>query len=1070
MLLNCKFCGGELEIAEGASITTCKYCRTTQTLPVTKDEGTHNLFNRANNLRRRNEFDKAEAAFEKIIEADGTEPEAYWGLVLCKYGIEYVEDPATGKRIPTCHRASFDSVIADGDFKSAIEYADAERRALYEEQAKEIDRIQRDILALAQNEEPYDVFICYKETDDETGKKTRDSFLANELYYQYTQEGFKVFYAAITLEGKLGEDYESIIFAALNSAKVMLVVGSKPEYFNAVWVKNEWSRFLKIMKKDRKKLLIPCYRDMDAYELPDEFAHLQAQDMNKFGSAITILNGINRVMEAFKAKPEVIVNNTETIIKDTVIKEPVIKETTIIKESAPSQTPTSNVINISALLRRAFMFLEDGEFKKADSFCEQVLNQEPENAEAYLGKLMAELGVRKKEKLKDCAQPFGTNNNCQKVIRFGDEALKTEIKGYIEHIKERNEADRLGGIYKQAETALRYAKTESEYKKAAELFKSILEYKNASALANDALVKAETERRKREEEKQKAEEEQRIAAEKAEEERKEGIYRRAISALGTENITSLKNAITSFASISTYKDSYERIQDCRNKISKIQIDEENARKEREELEAKRAAAEKRRLEEARAEQIRIEQERLEQERIEQEQLAADNKRRERKTRILSWCIILALVLIPVGCFVCSSIFNNINDYRPSTGNTKPSGTGSGTESGSGGGNKTPLSMFEYEITTNGYTITGVKDKTITSVTIPSSVTKIGDNAFNDCNMLKSITVESGNTVYKSIDGNLYTKDGKTLIKYAIGKTATSLTIPNTVDAIAEDAFIYCYYLTSVTIPDSVTSIGRTAFWNCNRLTSVTISDSVTSIGENAFAACHKLTSINVSSENSKYKDIDGNLYTKDGKTLIQYAIGKTAKSFTIPNTVETIDNHAFGSCDSLTSVTIPDSVISIVSDAFSYCHGLTSVTISDSVKKIDNRAFQSCTSLTGITVSEENTVYKSIDGNLYTKDGKALIQYAIGKNDTSFTIPDSVETIGSYAFEDCDSLTSVTIGNSVGTIGSYAFDGCKSLAKINYCGPEAKWKIISNEKQWGYYSNGTYYKINYTITYNYTGA
>ena len=113
-----------------------------------------------------------------------------------------------------------------------------------------------------QNEEPFDVFICYKETD-EHGRRTHDSVLANDLYHQLTQEGFKVFFARITLEDKLGTAYEPYIFAALNSAKVMVVIGTKPEYFNAVWVKNEWARFLAQIKNDADKILIPAYKDMD---------------------------------------------------------------------------------------------------------------------------------------------------------------------------------------------------------------------------------------------------------------------------------------------------------------------------------------------------------------------------------------------------------------------------------------------------------------------------------------------------------------------------------------------------------------------------------------------------------------------------------------------------------------------------------------------------------------------------------------------------------------------------------------------------------------------------------------
>ncbi len=355
----CKMCGGDLTVIEGSRVCECEFCGTRQTIPSVHDEGLQTLFNRANTLRMRSEFDKAAEIYEKILQRSETEAEAYWGLILCKYGIEYVEDPVTYKRVPTCHRASYESVTADEDYKNALYYADTAQRGIYEAQAKEIDEIQRGILALAQKEDPYDVFICYKETD-ESGKRTQDSVIANEIYYQLTREGFKVFFAAITLEDKLGKEYEPYIFSALNTAKVMLVIGTRPEYFNAVWVKNEWSRFLKLMKKDRTKLLIPCYRDMDAYDLPEEFSHLQAQDMSKIGFINDVVRGIKKV---------------------------VIKETAApFVQKAVTQNNSSG--GASAFVKRGMIALEDKEWDKADSFFEEALNQEPESAEAYLGKLL----------------------------------------------------------------------------------------------------------------------------------------------------------------------------------------------------------------------------------------------------------------------------------------------------------------------------------------------------------------------------------------------------------------------------------------------------------------------------------------------------------------------------------------------------------------------------------------------------------------------------------------------------------------------------------------------------------
>ena len=452
-IFKCKMCGGTLEITGGETVATCEYCGTKQTLPRTDDDVVSTLFNRANNLRLKCEFDKAAQIYEKIVEQDGAQAEAYWGIVLCKYGIEYVEDPKTLGRIPTCHRTLFEAVTANADYLAAVEHADAAQRGIYEAEARAIDVLQKDILAIVKNEKPFDVFLCYKETD-EYGKRTVDSAIANDIYHQLTQEGFKVFYAAITLEDKLGQAYEPYIFAALNSAKVMLVLGTKPEYFTAVWVKNEWSRFLHLMKTDRSKLLIPCYRDMDAYDLPEEFAHLQAQDMSKIGFINDVVRGIKKV--AYTAAP------APTVVKETVI--------------------TGGNTNTAPLLKRAFMFLEDGEWERADEFCEQVLNLDPECAEAYLGKLMAELRVTVKDALSDQEVPFDSRNNYQKTMRFADDTLKAELAGYIDYINTRNENERLDGIYSRAISKMRLWSF-YEYREAIRLFESISGWKDADEQA-----------------------------------------------------------------------------------------------------------------------------------------------------------------------------------------------------------------------------------------------------------------------------------------------------------------------------------------------------------------------------------------------------------------------------------------------------------------------------------------------------------------------------------------------------------------------------------------------------------
>lgn len=413
-VFKCKMCGGTIEFEQGATVGVCDSCGTKQTLPRLDDDRKANLYDRANHFRRNNDFDKAMSIYEQVLNEDNTDAEAYWSLVLCRYGIEYVEDPASRKRIPTVNRAQFTSIFADEDYKSALQYADGYQKTIYEDEAKAIDEIQKGILAISQKEEPFDVFICYKETDA-NGRRTQDSVLANDLYHQLTEEGFKVFFSRITLEDKLGTAYEPYIFAALNSAKAMVVLGTKPEYFNAVWVKNEWSRYLALIKNGAKKTLIPAYRDMDPYDLPEEFSHLQAQDMSKLGFMQDLIRGIKKIISSDAPKATA-------------------KETVVV---------SSGNTNLSALLDRAFMFLEDGDWQSAGEYSEKVLDSDPRNATAYLGKLMAELHVRKREALADCADPFDNTNNYQKTMRFADESLRKELAGYIEHINARNEHDRL---------------------------------------------------------------------------------------------------------------------------------------------------------------------------------------------------------------------------------------------------------------------------------------------------------------------------------------------------------------------------------------------------------------------------------------------------------------------------------------------------------------------------------------------------------------------------------------------------------------------------------------------------
>ena len=505
-IFKCKMCGGDLDIAEEVKVVECEYCGTKQTVPNPDNEKKVNLFNRANRLRMASEFDKSASIYESIIAEFPEESEAYWGLCLCNYGIEYVDDPATAKKIPTCHRASFESLQKDENFELALEYADVVAQKIYRDEAREIDRIMHEILAVSKNEKPYDVFICYKETD-ENGQRTVDSVLAYDIYDALTAKGFNVFFSRVSLEDKLGRQYEPYIFAALNSAKVMLSVGTKFEYFHAVWVKNEWSRFLKLMAKDKSKVLISCFRDIDAYDMPEEFKALQAQDLGKLGAVQDIVRGIEKIIPR----------------KD--------------KNNSIGVDGSGTELNIQALVKRAYMFIYDSDWKNADKYCEKVLDINPENAEAYLAKLLIEYKITEKESLRNLKKSFENSNNFKKLKLFADASLVEELSEYNNYINEKSYNDKNTALYNDAVKKMNSARTQIQFNDAAKIFNQLSGWKDASKLAEECMKKAEVAR-------------------------KDNIYETASRAMLSDDVTQIESAKKAFESISGWRDADEKAAQC----------------------------------------------------------------------------------------------------------------------------------------------------------------------------------------------------------------------------------------------------------------------------------------------------------------------------------------------------------------------------------------------------------------------------------------------------------------------------------------------------------------------------
>ncbi len=507
MVFKCKMCDASLNIQEGDKITTCEYCGTTQTVPQFSDERIANLYNRADHYRKNNEFDKALALYEEILNDCPTDAEAYWSIILCQYGIEYVEED--GKRIPTVNRTQVTSIFDDQNYKAALKYATPEQSVVYQDEARVINEIQKGILEISNTEEPYDIFICYKETD-ERGRRTMDSVLATDIYDKLTEAGYKVFFARITLDDKFGVAYEPYIFAALQSSKIMIAIGTKPEYFNAVWVRNEWSRYLGMIKKGAKKTLIPAYKDMNPYDMPEEFAHLQAVDMGQLGFHQDLLHGIRKILGT--ARPA-----TENV-KST---------------------------NLSGIIERAYLFLEGRDWDLADDCLETVLNNDPRNAEAYIAKLMITLKISHRDRLSEANYIFENDADYQRVLRFGNEEQIALVKNALEAVKT-NEFDQ-----KYKETI--YTSENTIYPaillECARFFEGLGDYKDSARLAVEC----------------------RERAKKAEERQKEDTYNFYVGLSNDDNIDKVKVALKYFEANPNFKESAKMAEKCRRLINSDEL-------------------------------------------------------------------------------------------------------------------------------------------------------------------------------------------------------------------------------------------------------------------------------------------------------------------------------------------------------------------------------------------------------------------------------------------------------------------------------------------------------------------
>ncbi len=394
------------------------------------------------------------------------------------------------------------------------------------------------------------------------------------------------------------------------------------------------------------------------------------------------------------------------------------------------------------------------------------------------------------------------------------------------------------------------------------------------------------------------------------------------------------------------------------------------------------------------------------------------------------------------------------------------------------GNPTELVIPD---TIDGHKVVSIQEEVfrycqaLKTLTIPKSINTIRNVCFDYCESLEEIKVDSDNEYFCSVDGVLFDKGKDILIRYPLAKADKEYVIPDSVSIMENNAFAYCKYLTAVTVSTNVGCVSHYAFLSCEALKSVTLSEGVTGIGDYSFESCKALEylsipesvkdiretalrncdaliAINVADDNTDYCSVDGVLFSESMTELIKYPACKADEYYSIPEGVTDILSYAFYNCKKLNRVTIPFDIFCIEDYTFYGSHleyvdipvsvteigdyafkstALKYVTIPKTVISIGIEAFGSCNDLTDIDVDALNIHYYSVDGVLFSKDMKYLIQYPAGRTDAEYTIPDGVEFIGSRAFYSADHLENVTFPDGIISIGAEAFAECRHLDSVN---------------------------------------
>ncbi len=929
----CSGCGGSL-IREG-NYLVCEYCHRKELIDVSDDL---HAVARANawEALRKSDFDKATELFEELVIKNPKDYDSNWGLALARASIVYVNDVIENRKVPTCNNVSENSFVEDKNVKNAILYAPKEIGESYKAHAEYIEKVRIEWLEKASKEPPYDVFISFKDSDREHGiERTSDSQTMQDLYTALVEKGYKVFYSRVSLRGKVSEQYEPYIYNALKTAKVMIVYGEKAEYFNATWIKNEWSRYKKRIEQGEKhkNSLVVVYKGVNPYDIPVALTGgRQAIDLGIISNYEVLLNHVKRVVDEskkVKSLDKIEIKGGQMGKKSSQIKQ----ETLQTREIGSSSVETS--ITEKQQLNLVRTFIKMGDWGEASNMLDDLVFANPENAELKWEYLLVKHEIKGDEDLANKIHTFKEEDfkTVEHILSISDKALATRILNLLYGCtKNTSDEDSLKILkialplnYENRKEKIGVAFNNAIKSSHFETFKTLLQTLESHEV--DDYIKYTVA----------------FADNTSNPDHKNWCLNKVLE-VDEGNVGALEVLYKNYLSakdLDKAKEYFERLlkysKNVNDSVKNAILNLENILSTVEDCEFVSHV-------------IRYYGGNLTEISPILSKVAEKMVRKGYFVSAKTLCEIIItanpteptpywlLCLIALGVKTEQDVLTSdvelkslpeYKKYLALVGESRQMACIKLAQEQERGisfrkqkeierqrqlQEKEAERKRKQEEEERQRRLAEKKAKQIKRIITISSLSVIIIAIIISITSIVNATKRDGLQLALSSDKSYYIVAG-------VEKNKETYEIPSTyknkpVKSIGGYVFMGCSSLTSIVIPDSVTLIGDSAFSGCSSLTNIDIPDSVTSIGSSAFYGCTSLTSI------------------------------------VIPDSVASIGAWAFSGCSSLTNIVIPDSVTSIGSSAFSECSSLTSIEIPDSVISIGGRAFNGCSSLTSIEIPD----------------------------------------------------------------------------------------------------------------------